>query len=64
MKFDPLKKVGTKKTVQGNLFCTACQGTGEYINKPNIGGKVTKMICPLCKGTGKPTFKGKIFLNK
>jgi len=62
MKFDPLKKAGKKRDVQGSLFCTGCLGTGQY----NYKGRTTKpikMTCPLCKGTGKPTFKGKIFLN-
>jgi len=62
MKFDPLKKAGKQREVQGALFCTGCMGTGEYLYK-QITGKPIKMNCPLCKGTGKPTFKGKIFLN-
>jgi len=62
MKFDPLKKAGKKKDVQGALFCTGCMGSGDYFHKTGIG-KPIKIKCPLCKGSGKPTFKGKIFLN-
>lgn len=41
------------KSVQGSLWCTACNGKGKVPYRDRM------IMCPICKGSGLCTFKGK-----
>ena len=54
------KKLPVEETVQGRLFgCTACERKGE-IRYVDWRGEVIIMKCPICKGSGEYSYKGKI----
>lgn len=45
-------------SIQGSLFCTACNGKKKFQYAKQ--GRVEIVTCPICKGTGLGTFKGKL----
>lgn len=50
------------KPIQGSIFCRACGGEKFFRYKDFLG--ILRVVkCPICKGTGLDSFKGKVIIN-
>ena len=48
-------------SIQGSIWCSACKGKGE-VSYVAWNGKASVIKCPICRGTGLFTYKGKVNL--
>lgn len=49
------------KSIQGSIWCPGCSGSKQK-SYFNFQGNLVTIPCPLCKGTGLDSYKGKIHI--